>query len=69
MSPSQIYEPHDITAKIGHWLERSDSSRPTKEDSTNIMRLSKEMDAREMTIYDIRNTEDEFTLDKNGFQI
>jgi hypothetical protein len=70
MSPSKIYEPHDVVATIAYWLERSDGSLPiTNEDSLKIMRQGKEVDAREMTIHDIRNTGHNFTLDKNGFQV
>jgi len=70
MSPSKIYQPHDVVATIAYWLERSDGSLPmTNEDSLKIMRQGKEVDAREMTIHDIRNTENDFTLDMNGFQL
>lgn len=69
MSPSKIYQPQDITAAIAYWRERSDGSLPTEEDSLKIMRQGKEVDAREMTIHDIRNIQDNFTLDKNGFQV
>ena len=70
MSPSRIYEPHDAVATTAYWSERSDGSRPTtNEESLIIMRQGKEVDAREMKIHDIRNTDNNFTLDTNGFQV
>ena len=37
MSPSKIYQPHDVVATIAYWLERSDGSLPmTNEDSLKI---------------------------------
>jgi hypothetical protein len=69
MSPSKIYQPHDAVARVAYWKERSDGSLPTGKDSMRIMRQGREVDAREMTFHDIRNTRDEFTLDKSGFQV
>jgi hypothetical protein len=69
MSPSKIHQPHDVVAEIAYWRERSDGSLPTGVDSLKIMRQGKEVDARQMTIYDIRDNLDGFTLDKNGFQV
>jgi hypothetical protein len=65
-----ICKPRDAVATIAYWQERSDGSRPTtNEESLIIMRQGKEVDAREMKIHDIRNTENNFTLDTNGFQV
>lgn len=70
MSPSSVYEPHNIVVTIPYWLDRNDGSLPTtNEDSLRIMRQGKEVDAREMVIHDIRNAEHDFTLDQNGFQV
>lgn len=70
MSPSQTYEPRNVEADIAYWKERKDGSLPTDaEDGAKIMLAGKDMDATKVMFYDLRNIEDKFTLDKNGFQV
>jgi hypothetical protein len=69
MSSSKVYEPHDVVTTIAYWQERSDGSLPVVDDAMKIMRQGKEADAREVTFHDIRNNINDFTLDRNGFQV
>jgi hypothetical protein len=69
MSSSQTYEPRNVEADIAYWKERKDGSLPADaEEGAKIMMAGKDMDATKLTVYDLRNIEDKFTLDKNGFK-
>lgn len=67
MSLSQVYQPRNIEAAVAYWPEYN-QRRPAEEDDRIMHRLH-DCDIRRMTFHDIRNAENEYTLDKNGFQI
>jgi hypothetical protein len=65
------YKPRDIQATVNYLKENEDGSPP---DPVYIghgpqKEPPKEENSRVVKIHDIRGTEDEYTLDKDGFQI
>ena len=52
-----------------YWQSPDGRSLPKEEDYLNVMMHGQQSDICKMLIRDIRNSENEFTLDKNGFQL
>jgi hypothetical protein len=69
VTPSTIYQPRDVVARIAYWPEGSDGSLAAEEHALNIPYRARAVDIREMTIHDSRGNIGDFTLDKNGFQV
>lgn len=65
MSPSKLYSPLDVTCDIIY------SEAGGIHDDVTAKQLflgDRDEHTRSMTVYDVRNREDEFTLDQHGFQ-
>lgn len=69
MSPSTIYQPHDVVARIAYWPEGRKGGLAAEDNALSIACRARAVDVREMTIHDIRSNIDYFTLDRNGFQV
>ena len=69
-SNKQEYKPHDIQAVFNYYRDPGDGSLPAP-NYANVPNSfeDKPIEARTLPVYDIRGTEDQYTLDKNGFQI
>jgi hypothetical protein len=65
------YKPRDVDATIRYFKEKEDKSPPDPIyiDHRPRKRPPSEGNPRMMKIHDIRGTEDEYSLDKEGFQI
>ncbi|KAI9720783.1 MAG: hypothetical protein M1812_002622 [Candelaria pacifica] len=69
-SKKEQYKPHNVEAEFNYYLDPGDGSLPSpnyvdKPDSYN----EKPVDTRRVLVHDIRGSEDEYTLDKTGFQV
>ena len=63
-------KPHDVHASFRYYLENEDGSPPEPVDVSKPSSYVDKPDAiRNMLVRDIRGSEDQYTLDKNGFQV
>lgn len=69
MSPSKTYQSQDVEADIRYWQPWAGGSIPNKAETIRIMNGLTEVDAHKVTIHDIRNVENDFTLAENGLQV
>lgn len=61
---------HDVYADFRYYLEHEDGSPPEPVDVSKPSSYMDTPDAvRTMLVRDIRGSEDQYTLDKNGFQV
>ena len=64
------YEPRDVKATVCYLQPNADGSPPAPDDTMNLTTADVlKHDYVEITVKDIRGSEDQYTLDKTGFQI
>ncbi|KAA8571393.1 hypothetical protein MFRU_026g00110 [Monilinia fructicola] len=61
--------PHDIQAVLNYYLDPEDGSPPEPNYVNNPSSYDRPVHAVNVTVHDIRGSEDQYTLDTTGFQV
>lgn len=62
-------EVHDVVADFHYYKDPGDGSEPHPSIAGKPETYERVPETRSLTVHDIRGTEDQYSLDKNGFQI
>jgi hypothetical protein len=66
---SQLPKPRDVITTLHYYKDPADGGPPHASYTDRPETYYREPDSKQVTIHDIRGTEDQYTLDKTGFQI
>lgn len=66
---SQSQGIHDVITTFNYYKDPGDGSPPPPNDVSKPESYHQPVETRSAIVHDIRGTEDQYTLDKNGFQI
>jgi hypothetical protein len=65
----QKKQPHDVVAQLNYYKDPGDGSRPLPSIVGKPETYERPAQQLTQTVYDIRGRENDYTLDKTGFQI
>lgn len=68
-SSDRSYQPRDIIATFNYYRDSEDGSPPEPTDVTKPQQIQREPISQQLKVFDIRGSEDQYTLDTTGFQI
>jgi hypothetical protein len=68
-SQTQNYKPRDILATFNYFKDNEDGSPPEPNIVSKPQTYQRPATSQQLTVHDIRGSEDQYTLDSTGFQI